>query len=75
MVYSEKVDLEVEKAARISVHNDYDMLKGCVNRIFVTDDISELFQMYNSAKRLIDMIYEYHENRVRQLENISGEIE
>lgn len=75
MDHPEKAGLEAEKAARIAVHNNYDLLKGCVNRMFLTDDMGELCHMYGSAKRLIDTVYEYHENRVSQLENISGEIE
>ena len=29
--------------------NNYDMLKGCVNRIFVTDDKDELVSLYAGA--------------------------
>lgn len=72
MGYPEKSGLEAEKAARIAIHNESDMLTGCINRIFVTDDMTELCQMYESAKKIIDRIYEYHENRVRQLQSIKG---
>lgn len=40
-------------------HNDYDMLKGCVNRIFVTDDINELPRMYSAAMCHFSRIYKY----------------
>lgn len=39
--------------------NDYDMLKGAVNRIFITDDKEELPRMYESAKYYLDLIYAY----------------
>lgn len=39
--------------------NDYDMLKGCVNRMFITDDREELPRLYESAKRYLDLIYDY----------------
>lgn len=60
MTYSEKINLEVEKAARIAIHNEYDTLKGETSRIFVNNDMSELVTMYDCAKKSIDRIYEYH---------------
>lgn len=39
--------------------NDYDMLKGCVNRIFITDDIEELPRLYSSAMYYFSRIYKY----------------
>ncbi|MCM1225737.1 MAG: hypothetical protein NC548_65970 [Lachnospiraceae bacterium] len=72
MNYPEKAGLEAEKAARSAVHNEYDMLKGCINRMFLTDDMGELCGMYDAAKKGIDRIYEYHEARVRQFQSING---
>lgn len=39
--------------------NDYDMLKGCVNRIFVTDDMEELPRLYSGAMYHFSRIYQY----------------
>ena len=72
MTYSEKVDLEHEKSARIAIHNEYEMLIGGINRIFMTDDMSELNHMYECAKKSIDKIYGYHLERVRELKKING---
>lgn len=72
MTYSEKAGLEAEKAARITVHNEYDLLKGCINRIFVTDDMDELCRLHDSARKGLEKIYAYHEARVRQLDVIGG---
>lgn len=46
--------------------NDYDMLKGCVNRIFVTDDINELPHLYASAVYHLGDIYKYGMERLRK---------
>ncbi len=45
-------------------HNDYDMLKGCINRIFITDDKEELPRLYEGAKYYLDLIYEYGHKRM-----------
>lgn len=39
--------------------NYYDLLKGCVNRIFVTDDIDELPRLYSGAMHHFSCIYQY----------------
>lgn len=39
--------------------NDYDMLKGCVNRIFVTDDKEELISLYGSSLHYLSLIFLY----------------
>lgn len=44
----------------IEVRYEYDMLLGNMNRMFLTDDVNELFQMYNFAKKRIERIYKYH---------------
>lgn len=46
--------------------NDYDMLKGCVNRLFVTDDSAELPRLYESAKYYLDRIYNYGIDRLNK---------
>ena len=37
--------------------NKYDSLKGCINRMFVTNDYGEFESMYSFAKGYIDEIY------------------
>lgn len=41
-------------------HIEYDMLKGSMNRMFLTDDIAELDVLYKSSKKRIERIYDYH---------------
>lgn len=45
-------------------HDEYDMLKGNVNRMFLTDDAAELVKMYEVAQKRIERIYEYHCTRI-----------
>lgn len=48
--------------------NEYDMLKGCMNRMFVTKDPDELMRMYQSAIRRIDIIRQYNTVRIAKEE-------
>lgn len=48
--------------------NEYDMLIGCMNRMFVTDDPDELIRMYQSAIRRIDIIRQYNTVRLAKKE-------
>jgi len=41
-------------------HDEYDMLRGNVNRMFLTDDVAELVKMYEFAQKRIERIYKYH---------------
>lgn len=72
MTYSGKLDLEAEKSVRIIIHNESDMLKGEINRMFNTDDLGEISLLYISAKKRMDKIFEYHVDRVREYQNIIG---
>lgn len=45
-------------------HNEYEMLLGNMNRMFLTDDEAELVKMYEFAKKRIEKIYKYHYARV-----------
>lgn len=44
--------------------NDYDMLKGCVNRMFVTDDKEELPKLHQGALYYLGLIYQYGVDRL-----------
>lgn len=46
------------------IRNEYDMLRGNINRMFVCDDINELDEMYRFAKIRIERFYEYHHARI-----------
>ena len=46
-------------------HIEYDMLKGNINRMFLTDDTAELNDMYKFSKKRIEMIFEYNCDRIR----------
>ena len=43
--------------------NNYDMLKGCVNRIFVTDDKDELVSLYAGALHYLSLLFLYGKER------------
>ena len=42
-----------------------DSLKGCINRMMVTDDLKELMHMYEWAERYLQKI---HVERVKELD-------
>lgn len=44
--------------------NEYDMLKGNVNRMFLTEEVAELVKMYEYAQKRLEKIYEYHYGRL-----------
>lgn len=46
------------------VHFEYDLLKGNINRMFLTDDAAELHVMYEFAKKRIERIHNYHVTRL-----------
>ena len=54
--------------SRQHAHNESDMLKGCMNRMFVTHDPEELMRMYQSAIRRIDIIRQYNTARLAKEE-------
>lgn len=45
-------------------YNQYESLKGCVNRIFVTNDYKELLSMTRFASIYLKYIAEYNEARI-----------
>lgn len=45
-------------------HNESDMLRGNINMMFLTDDVTELLRMYEFAQKRIQRIYEYHVERI-----------
>ncbi len=47
-------------------HNNYDMLKGCVNRIFITDDKEELISLYVGALHYLSLLFLYGKERFQQ---------
>lgn len=48
---------------------EIDMLKGNINRMCVTDDLSEMLDMYEYAQERIDKIYQYNKDRLLGKEN------
>ena len=48
---------------RKELNNEIDMLKGNINRMCVTDDISELSKMYQIAQKRIDKIHSMNLDR------------
>lgn len=49
--------------------NEYDMLKGCIDRIFVSHDINELPHLYAGAVYHLGDIYKYGMERLRGKED------
>ena len=43
-----------------NAHIEYDMLKGNLNRMFLTDDVAELHVMHEFAKKRIEELFDYH---------------
>ena len=50
--------------SKTCVDNEYDMLKGNINRMFVTDDKDEFFKMYDYAMIRLKRIYDFHFDRL-----------
>lgn len=63
-----KITCEGFEMTKQTAHHEYDMLQGCMNRMFVTDDPDELMRMYQSAIRRIDLIRKYNTVRLAQKE-------
>lgn len=47
----------------------YDSLIGNINRMCVTDNLSEMIDMYEYAQKRLDKIYQYNKNRLLGKEN------
>ena len=47
----------------------YDSLIGNINRMCVTDNLSEMIDMYEYAQKRLDKIYQYNKNRLLDKEN------
>lgn len=47
--------------------NKYDMLKGCVNRMFVAYDMEELSKMYQEVLYYLGLIYQYGVDRLADM--------
>ena len=48
---------------------EYDSLKGNINRMCVTDSLSEMLDMYEYAQKRLDKIYQYNKDRLLDKEN------
>ena len=48
---------------------EYDSLIGNINRMCVTDSLSEMIDMYEYAQKRLDKIYQYNKNRLLNKEN------
>ncbi|MFD1403602.1 hypothetical protein [Robinsoniella peoriensis] len=46
--------------------NEYEMLKGNINRMFVTDTKEELVSMYFYSKTRLEKIYEFNLQRIKE---------
>lgn len=48
--------------------NHNDMMTGCINRMFITDEKEEFAIMYEGAKYYLDLIYQYNSDRLNDEE-------
>lgn len=49
-------------------NNEYDMLKGCINRMFITDSFEELNTLCSSAIIYLSDIYKHNYSRLQKEE-------
>ena len=56
-----------------TAHNEYDMLQGACNRMFVTDEMEELMRLYPSALYRIEIIRQYNTARLAKKEENSDD--
>ncbi len=55
------------------MHNEYEMLKGSINRMFITDKSKELPGLYEAAKCHVDRIYKMAGQRLDEKEKRKNE--
>ena len=48
---------------------EIDMLRGNINRMCVTDDLSEMISMYEFAQKRLEKIYKHNKDRLLGKEN------
>lgn len=51
----------------LEVRDEYNMLKGNINRMFLTDDAAELVKMYEFAQKRLERIFDYHVKRINNV--------
>ncbi len=51
---------------------NYNMLEGCVNRIFITDDKEELISLYCGALHYLSLLFSYGEKRFSERSENEG---
>lgn len=64
--YNRSEDMKIK--SRQMANNEHDMLRGNVNRMFITKDRIELDSMYDFAKSRLASLYEYNRERIENLE-------
>lgn len=50
------------------IYNMHDMLKGNINRMFLTDELEELFTQYVYAKLRLNLIFNFNYLRLKEEE-------
>lgn len=58
---------------RKEIFNESDLLRGGINRMFLTDDPEELEQMHECSKKSIEKIYKYNYERLHSGEGEENE--
>lgn len=48
----------------IQAQNELNLLRGCLNRMFLTDNAKELQVLHDSAKDRLERLYIHHHERV-----------
>lgn len=49
---------------RQQIENAYDMLRGCMNRMCITDDVYEFESLYKSADIYLKQLFELNKKRL-----------
>lgn len=64
-----KYDNEQDVQRLRLMHDAKDMLTGCINRIFISDDSDEIPRLRDGAKSYIDRLFELSMERFKNVRN------
>ena len=59
---------DYDKLSKNTNANEYDMLRGNINRMLVTDDYEEFRKMYECALYRLEKIKSYNAHRIKNQE-------
>lgn len=56
--------MKLSEIERRQIDNAYDMLRGCMNRMCITDDVYEFESLYKSAGFHLKRLFELNKKRL-----------